>query len=85
LLVEKQRFPDLPIILLTAGTHRLRVKEAVRLGVHEFLLKPTSAGALRDRLLSILVKRRPMARIGKFYVPELRHPAPRQDLTRTVE
>jgi CheY-like chemotaxis protein len=77
--------PDLPIILLTAGTHRLRVKEAVRLGVHEFLRKPTSAGALRDRLLSVLVKPRPMVQIGKFYVPELRQPAPRQDLTHSVE
>jgi hypothetical protein len=30
------------------------------LGVHEFLLKPTSPQALRERLLSILAKPRPM-------------------------
>jgi two-component system chemotaxis response regulator CheY len=77
--------PDLPIILLTAGTHRLRVKEAIRLGVHEFLCKPTSAGALRDRLLSIIVKPRPMVQIGKFYVPKLRQSAPRHDLAHAVE
>src|ERR1700733_1571836 len=77
--------PDLPIILLTAGTHRLRVKEAVRLGVHEFLRKPTSAGALRDRLLSILVKPRPMVQIGEFYVPKLRQSALRHDLSQAVE
>jgi two-component system, chemotaxis family, chemotaxis protein CheY len=77
--------PDLPIILLTAGTHRLRVKEAIRLGVHEFLCKPTSAGALRDRLLSILVKPRPMIQIGEFYVPKLRQPVLRHDLTISVE
>jgi two-component system chemotaxis response regulator CheY len=64
--------PDLPVILLTAGADRLRVNEAIRLGVHEFLCKPTSPGALRDRLLSILVKPRPMVQVGKHYVPKLR-------------
>jgi len=64
--------PDLPIILLTAGADRSRVNEAIRLGVHEFLCKPTSPGALRDRLVSILVKPRPMVQIGKCYVPKLR-------------
>ena len=67
--------PDLPIILLTAGANRLRVNEAIRLGVHEFLCKPTSPGALRDRLVSILLKPRPMVQIGKHYVPKLRRPA----------
>jgi two-component system chemotaxis response regulator CheY len=64
--------PDLPIILLTAGADRLRVTEAIRLGVHELLCKPTSQGALRDHLVSILVKPRPMVQIGKCYVPKLR-------------
>ena len=67
--------PDLPIIVLTAGADRLRVTEAIRLGVHEFLCKPTSPGALRDRLVSILVKPRPMVQIGECYVPELRRSA----------
>jgi two-component system, chemotaxis family, chemotaxis protein CheY len=40
--------------------------------VHEFLAKPTSPAALRDRLLSIVVKPRPMVRVGKLYVPEPR-------------
>lgn len=67
--------PDLPIILLTAGANRLRVNEAIRLGVHEFLCKPTSPGALRNRLVSILVQPRPMVQIGKHYVPKLRRSA----------
>jgi two-component system chemotaxis response regulator CheY len=67
--------PDLPIILLTAGADRLRVTEAIKLGVHEFLCKPTSPGALRDRLASILVKPRPMVQIGEYYVPKLRRAA----------
>jgi len=77
--------PGLPMILLTAAAHRWRVKEAIRLGVHEFLCKPTSPGALRDRLLSILVKPRPMVQIGKFYVPKLRRPVTEPDLPPAVE
>ncbi len=66
--------PNLPIIMLTASASRAHVCEALRLGVHEFLIKPTSPKALRDRLLSILFKPRPMVRIGKFYVPQPRNP-----------
>ena len=64
--------PHLPIIMLTADANRANVAEAMRLGVHEFLLKPTSPQALRDRLLSIVVNPRPMVQVGKFYVPEPR-------------
>jgi DNA-binding response OmpR family regulator len=64
--------PHLPIIMLTACAQRSQVAEAMRLGVHEFLLKPTSPQALRDRLLSIIIKPRPMVQIGKFYVPQPR-------------
>jgi hypothetical protein len=55
-----------------AGADRSRVTEAIQLGVHEFLCKPTSPGALRDRLMSILLKPRPMVQMGKYYVPKLR-------------
>jgi hypothetical protein len=61
------------------------VNEAIRLGVHEFLRKPTSPGALRDRLLSILVKPRPMVQIGEFYVPKPRRSATQSDLAPAVE
>ncbi|MEI9805759.1 MAG: hypothetical protein WDN48_16865 [Pseudolabrys sp.] len=44
----------------------------MRAGVHEFLIKPTSPKALRDRLTSIAIKPRPMVKIGKYYVPEPR-------------
>jgi CheY-like chemotaxis protein len=64
--------PHLPIIVLTHHAQRWRVHEALRLGVHEFLAKPTSPAALRDRLLSIVIKPRPMVRVGKLYVPEPR-------------
>ncbi|MEA2835403.1 MAG: two-component system, chemotaxis family, chemotaxis protein CheY [Methylobacteriaceae bacterium] len=66
--------PSLPIIMLTSRTSRARVNEALRLGVNEILAKPTSSKMLEDRLLSILVKPRPMVQIGKYLVPEPRRP-----------
>ena len=64
--------PNLPIIMLTNRAHRSSVVEALRAGVHEFLIKPTSPKALRDRLTSIAVKPRPMMKLGDFYVPQPR-------------
>jgi hypothetical protein len=54
------------------------------LGVHEFLVKPTSPKALRDRLLSILVRPRPMVHVGKCYVPQPRRPAAPNELLRAA-
>jgi two-component system, chemotaxis family, chemotaxis protein CheY len=64
--------PHLPIIMLSASASRADVAEAMRLGVHEFLLKPTSPRALQDRLLSIIIKPRAMVQVGQHYVPEPR-------------
>jgi len=64
--------PDIPIIMLTSRTQRRVVAEALRTGVHEFLVKPTSHKLLRDRLTSIVAKPRRMLRLGDFYVPEPR-------------
>src|SRR5262245_19115772 len=66
--------PGLPVIMLTDQALRSQVHEAMRLGVNEFLLKPTSPKALRDRLLAILLCPRPMVQIGKYYVPQPRRP-----------
>lgn len=64
--------PNIPIIMLTHRAKRSSVLEAVRAGVHEFLLKPTSPKALRDRLTSIALKPRAMVQLGRHYVPEPR-------------
>jgi two-component system, chemotaxis family, chemotaxis protein CheY len=48
--------PELPIIMLSSFGERWRVIEAARIGVNEFLVKPVSAKALYERLVSILVK-----------------------------
>ncbi len=64
--------PNVPIIMLTAYGERSRVVESVRLGVHEYLLKPVSAQALMARIVSVLVKPRPFVQIGDYYGPEPR-------------
>jgi two-component system, chemotaxis family, chemotaxis protein CheY len=64
--------PDIPIIMLSAHGERWRVVEAVRLGVHEFLVKPVSAKALYDRLVAIVSQPRPVVQLGDYYGPEPR-------------
>jgi two-component system chemotaxis response regulator CheY len=64
--------PDVPIIMLSGHGERWRVIEAVRLGVNEFMVKPVSARALLDRLVSILAKPRPIVQYGNYYGPEPR-------------
>jgi two-component system, chemotaxis family, chemotaxis protein CheY len=74
--------PDLPIIMLSAHGERWRVVEAVRLGVNEYMVKPVSAKALLDRIVSILAKPRPIVQFGDYYGPEPRkfYPDPTQPL-----
>ena len=74
--------PNLPIIMLTTRAQRADVHEALRAGAHEFLIKPTSPKALRDRLTSIVFKPRPMVRLGNYYVPEPRRMPTVRELSR---
>lgn len=69
-------YPDVPVIMLTGHGEKSRVLEAVRLGVHEFLLKPVSGQALLGRILAILGNPRPMIRKGSFYGPAPRRGNP---------
>ena len=64
--------PNLPIIMLTNQGHRSAVVQALHAGVNEFLVKPTSAKALHDRLSSIVANPRPMVQLGDAYVPQPR-------------
>jgi two-component system, chemotaxis family, chemotaxis protein CheY len=72
--------PDVPIIMLSGHGERWRVVEAVRLGVNEYLIKPVSAKALYDRLVSITMQPRPAVQLGDYYGP-----APRKLANETVE
>src|ERR1700761_4026561 len=64
--------PDIPIIMLSGHGERWRVVEAVRLGVHEYLVKPVSAKSLYDRLVAIVSQQRPVVQRGDYYGPEPR-------------
>jgi CheY-like chemotaxis protein len=64
--------PDVPIIMLSGHGERWRVVEAVRLGVNEYLVKPVSAKALYDRLVTITLQPRPTVKLGDYYGPEPR-------------
>jgi DNA-binding response OmpR family regulator len=64
--------PDLPTIMLTSRTTRSDVIEAMRVGVNEFLVKPTSPKALYDRITSVMTNRRPLIKVGEYYVPKPR-------------
>jgi two-component system chemotaxis response regulator CheY len=65
--------PNVPIIMLTAHGEHARVVEAMRIGVHEFLVKPVSGKALYDRLASVLLNPRPMVKRGPYYGPAPRN------------
>lgn len=65
-------FPAVPVIMLTAHGEYSRVKEAIAVGVNEYLLKPVSSKALLDRLISVLFKPRPIVRKPGYYGPEQR-------------
>jgi two-component system, chemotaxis family, chemotaxis protein CheY len=65
-------YPDVPVIMLTGHGEKSRVMEAIRLGIHEYLLKPVSSQALLGRILAILGNPRPMVSKGSFYGPEPR-------------
>jgi len=75
--------PDVPIIMLSGHGERWRVVEAVRLGINEYLVKPVSAKALYDRLISIVMQPRPAVQLGDYYGPEPRRLA--SDLGESIE
>ncbi len=71
---------NLPVIMLTDQGLQSRVTMAQRIGAHEILIKPLSPKILEDRLLGIILKPRPMVRVGEFYIPEPRRPVDLDEL-----
>ena len=62
-------YPNVQIIMLTGHGERSRVVDAMRVGVNEYLVKPVSLKALRERLVAVLANPRPMIRSGDYYGP----------------
>ena len=71
---------NLPVIVLTDSAERARVDLALQLGVHEFLVKPTSPKTLQQRLIGITHNPRPMVLAGGYYVPLPRKRTDREEL-----
>jgi two-component system, chemotaxis family, chemotaxis protein CheY len=62
-------YSDLPIIMLSGHGERTHVIEAARVGVNEFLKKPVSANALFERIVSAVMRPRPMVHLDGRYRP----------------
>ena len=76
---------NLPVIMLTDVGLQSRVTTAMRLGVHEFLVKPISPKTLQQRLLGLILNPRPMVRAGKFYIPMPRRRVDLSELLHTAD
>jgi CheY-like chemotaxis protein len=74
--------PNVPIIMLAGHGEPSRVIEAMRLGVHGFLLKPVSGEALCERLASVLMQAGAAGR-HRPSRPPLRPSATRSDMAIT--
>jgi two-component system, chemotaxis family, chemotaxis protein CheY len=64
--------PFVPIIMVTVHSERHRVLEARDAGVTEFLVKPLSAFALHQRIVSVVAHPRPFIRTATFFGPDRR-------------
>ncbi len=71
--------PDVPLIMLTGHGERRRVVEAMQCGINEFLLKPVSSKALKDRMIAVLTNPRPFIKTEKYYGP-----APRKGIAGSI-
>ena len=66
--------PNLPIIMLTDLGLRSRVHDAIRLGVHEFLVKPISPKTLQQRLMGIDAQAAADGALGQLLHPDAAPP-----------
>jgi CheY-like chemotaxis protein len=64
--------PFTPIIMLTGHSERKRVTAARDAGVTEFMVKPISAKALHQRILSIIASPRRFIRTKTYFGPDRR-------------
>ncbi|MBI4184518.1 MAG: response regulator [Proteobacteria bacterium] len=69
---SKSPNPFVPIIMVTGQAIRDRVFAARDAGVHEFLLKPFSANALRDRITKMLQANRAFIQAESYFGPDRR-------------
>ncbi|MGL4634816.1 MAG: response regulator [Beijerinckiaceae bacterium] len=61
--------PYVPIIMVTGHAERRRITEARDAGVTEFLVKPISAKALYQRIVSVVMVPRPFIKTSTYFGP----------------
>ncbi len=66
---ETSTNPYVPIIMVTGHAERRRVTEARDAGVTEFLVKPISAKALYQRIVSVVMLPRPFIKTSTYFGP----------------
>ena len=64
--------PYVPIIMLTGHSEKKRVMAARDAGITEFMVKPISAKALYQRILTVIVNPRPFIRTKSYFGPDRR-------------
>jgi len=72
--------PYVPIIMVTGHAEKKRVLEARDAGITEFLVKPISAKALYQRIVSVVAMPRPFVKTATYFGPD-RHRGPVQTNT----
>jgi CheY-like chemotaxis protein len=66
---ETSSNPYVPIIMVTGHAEKRRVVEARDAGVTEFLVKPISAKALYQRIVSVVMMPRPFIKTSTYFGP----------------
>jgi two-component system, chemotaxis family, chemotaxis protein CheY len=66
---ETSTNPYVPIIMVTGHAEKRRVTEARDAGVTEFLVKPISAKALYQRIVSVVMMPRPFIKTATYFGP----------------
>jgi two-component system, chemotaxis family, chemotaxis protein CheY len=66
---ETSTNPYVPIIMVTGHAEKRRVTEARDAGVTEFLVKPISAKALYQRIVSVVMMPRPFIKTASYFGP----------------
>jgi|GEM_PF-183521 len=67
--------PWVPVIMCTANTEKRHIVEARDIGATEYLLKPVSAKAIYDRIVSVVDDARAFVRTKSFTGPDRRRSA----------
>jgi two-component system, chemotaxis family, chemotaxis protein CheY len=73
--------PFLPIIMLTSHAEEQWVIEAKNAGIHEYLVKPATGGAILTRLVSVINNPRPFVRTDGYFGPARRATNEAKDVT----